>query len=787
MNELEATAEKCGVLKNILLGLVDKRAGLERQCMGLDEQVTRGTADVVVKEEYLHEVRNTLMLLHEDIRSTQWNVENDKAELAEEDRQLNIVSNNAQRQAATAEKVHADLRAEKAAIEDLRTTWKNYEGMAHEEHRQIAIANEDARSEQRELQRLLQSNGATCPADEDIVETVKDLQSRLQGLTEETASVNFFKREIYLRRKQERNMLAITQTSIKAKDEQLRWLERQLEHLKNEQNEAAKARTDDESAFQAFVEEHDKSISSLEAQLKDSEKELKITERAVTARNKKVSAVNNKIVQKTKVLAEWKAQIDTKQDQANRSAATQELVDAEVLRSQNVLDQEVRRLERTQQLRAAQEIESKELYSTCAVLESEIQHARNTLPTIKDSITATQTAIKNRIDEVRDKFLNTFVVGDAEILIELLNKEIESWTKKNSNEIDEVVARETSKLKERYSALLTDTHKKYGSILRQKEKDFNAKLESLNKRTAELTTASTNAESGEGYIMEKPERWGCRVSATGDGRETIEHQAAEGTYDKAKGQDFSPSSLERPSKAVVPRKALVTEIPSSKRKPTQRTSKGVPTHPQTSARRQLGLNSVDDSPQTDKELTDVAATDASAVATTKTARPTRAAISKQLNGGNVVRRSRLKRRTPAQKAGKPEPLGVSPTTALSVGTADNVHMKHAFEVPIQDSLDSRVGCDEDPVASRTAHDSDSINPAKKTSGTVMSSLAGQGAAKEPLLRKVDQRSKGVVKRRTSKKALHRSRHPKPSRISLGRSQACGSTADWTAVDAFSFD
>ncbi|KAL3673030.1 hypothetical protein V7S43_002326 [Phytophthora oleae] len=576
MNELEATAEKCGVLKNILLGLVDKRAGLERQCMGLDEQVTRGTADVVVKEEYLHEVRNTLMLLHEDIRSTQWNVENDKAELAEEDRQLNIVSNNAQRQAATAEKVHADLRAEKAAIEDLRTTWKNYEGMAHEEHRQIAIANEDARSEQRELQRLLQSNGvrkkgidclpscylfclsnhlqATCPADEDIVETVKDLQSRLQGLTEETASVNFFKREIYLRRKQERNMLAITQTSIKAKDEQLRWLERQLEHLKNEQNEAAKARTDDESAFQAFVEEHDKSISSLEAQLKDSEKELKITERAVTARNKKVSAVNNKIVQKTKVLAEWKAQIDTKQDQANRSAATQELVDAEVLRSQNVLDQEVRRLERTQQLRAAQEIESKELYSTCAVLESEIQHARNTLPTIKDSITATQTAIKNRIDEVRDKFLNTFVVGDAEILIELLNKEIESWTKKNSNEIDEVVARETSKLKERYSALLTDTHKKYGSILRQKEKDFNAKLESLNKRTAELTTASTNAESGEGYIMEKPERWGCRVSATGDGRETIEHQAAEGTYDKAKGQDFSPSSLERPSKAVVPRK-----------------------------------------------------------------------------------------------------------------------------------------------------------------------------------------------------------------------------------------
>ncbi|KAG2856553.1 hypothetical protein PC113_g11466 [Phytophthora cactorum] len=145
VNELEATAEKCGVLKDILLGLGDKRAGLEEQYMGCEEQTARNTMALRAKEERLREVRNTYFLLQEDIHSTQWNFTSDQAELAAEDKHLNAVSQNAQGQAAAVEKADTALRAEKAAVEDLRTTWHNYEDMVHEEHRQLAIANEDAR------------------------------------------------------------------------------------------------------------------------------------------------------------------------------------------------------------------------------------------------------------------------------------------------------------------------------------------------------------------------------------------------------------------------------------------------------------------------------------------------------------------------------------------------------------------------------------------------------------------------------------------------------------------
>lgn len=54
-NELEATAEKCGVLKDILLGLVDKCAALEQQCMGLEDQTTRDMGELKEKEQYLNE------------------------------------------------------------------------------------------------------------------------------------------------------------------------------------------------------------------------------------------------------------------------------------------------------------------------------------------------------------------------------------------------------------------------------------------------------------------------------------------------------------------------------------------------------------------------------------------------------------------------------------------------------------------------------------------------------------------------------------------------------------
>jgi hypothetical protein len=97
MNELEATAEKCSVLKGILTGLVDKHTALEQQCMGLEERTSREAVSLRAKEEHLLEgriwkviviascqceanavfcaVRCTLQLLLEDIRSAQWNFE----------------------------------------------------------------------------------------------------------------------------------------------------------------------------------------------------------------------------------------------------------------------------------------------------------------------------------------------------------------------------------------------------------------------------------------------------------------------------------------------------------------------------------------------------------------------------------------------------------------------------------------------------------------------------------------------------------------------------------------
>jgi septal ring factor EnvC (AmiA/AmiB activator) len=107
-----------------------------------------------------------------------------------------------------------------------------------------------------------------------------------------------------------------------------------------------------------------------------------------------------------------------------KSAATQKLVDTEVLRLQEEIDKETQRLERTQQMRAAQEMKAEQLKSSCLSLEADTQEASKTVTAMKASIAAAQTAVKNRTDEIRDKFLSAFVVDDAEILIELLNKEV---------------------------------------------------------------------------------------------------------------------------------------------------------------------------------------------------------------------------------------------------------------------------------------------------------------------------------------------------------------------------
>ncbi|KAG3012423.1 hypothetical protein PC121_g15208 [Phytophthora cactorum] len=763
VNELEATAEKCGVLKDILLGLGDKRAGLEEQYMGCEEQTARNTMALRAKEERLREVRNTYFLLQEDIHSTQWNFTSDQAELAAEDKHLNAVSQNAQGQAAAVEKADTALRAEKAAVEDLRTTWHNYEDMVHEEHRQLAIANEDARSEQRELQKLLQSTGATCAADEDVLQAAKDLQVRLQHLNEEATSVKFFKRELALRRKQEKDILSFTQSSIKAKHEQLTWLDRQRVHLENEQKEAVNAHAADEAAYCTFIEEHNAEMASLEAQIKYAGKQMKSTERAITARNKKMAAVNKQVAQKTMALQEWTTKIDAKQDQVARSAATQKLVDAEVLSEQEALEQALHRAEHTQQLITAQRMESEELRSSCEMLDSEIQHTHKTLAMMRNSIAATQTAVKNRIDEIRDKFLSTFVMEDAENLIQLLNKEIESWTTKDMGEVDDTIARETLMLKERYNILTAETRKKFGKTLRQKEKQYNAKLEKLKKKTAEkkskpTTNSAYKPPMGNEDETEKPAHHilVCATSHKHESGKNTENPVGE--ENEANIRELDPSRMSNEGK--------LSKIPPSKERSH---TKGVPKQAPKSARR--GLNLVDESLQTDNDLTDTFTADTTAAA--KVAKPAHSTFSQQrsLNNASGVRPRRLRRRRPAQKAGKPAAASITPELALSVdndGAAPSAHRNPATEMSSQDPLDSPVGCDEDLAVPRPAQD------AKKTS-----SIASQGAAKKPLVQKVGQRSKGATKRRTSTKAkvLHR------SRISLGRSQP---GVDWSTADTFSF-
>ncbi|KAJ8544575.1 hypothetical protein ON010_g11693 [Phytophthora cinnamomi] len=637
--------------------------------------------------------RSTLHLLYEDIRSAQWNLENDQAEYAGEYKRLNAVSQNALREEALIERVNAALRSENAVVEDLETIWLNYRDMAHEEHRQLAVANEDAKK------------GFAIYA----------AASQLYVVQEEVNSAKFFRREIALRRKQEKNMLTITQSSIKAKDEQLTWLERQRVHLQSEHQEVAKARAADEAAYQQYREDHKSEMNAFETQIKNAGKQVKSTERAITSRNKKVVAVNKKIAQKTKVLEEWKERIDEKKEQVAKSAATQELIDGEVLSTQEALGQELRNLEHVQRLRTAQEMEAEELCSSCTALECEAQQARKTITTLKSTIVVAQTAVKNRIDEIREKFLDTFVVSDAEILIELLNKE----------------------LNQRYEDLAIDARNKHDKILRQKERQYNTKLKKLKAREAEKKAKSTVASSNKSHKggedgMEKP----LRVSATGLEVEQNESPSRE----LADGADSNPPRLEIRSNEDIVGEAISEKLCTSK--PKQK-AKTVPKQAAKSARRTLvvGLNQAAVSPQANNNLADLT-TNATGSTSTKTAKaaPLTSVLQHDSNGTSGARRSRLKRRTPAQKAGKPVAVVMHPPgrpTERSIPEVEDpvndVHPSVGAEsdpaedgIPSQGSLNSPVGCDEDPVASRSS----STNPVKK------SVVASQGAAKKPHLQKV---------------------------------------------------
>ncbi|CAH0520183.1 unnamed protein product [Peronospora belbahrii] len=807
MNELDATSEKCGMLKEILLGLVDKHAGLERRCMELEEQTSRETLALKSKEQQLNEARNTLDLLREDICSTQWNLEYDQAELAKEEKRLNIISQSGQHEAATVEKVDATLRCEKNAVEDLHRSWQNYEGMIHEEHRQLVIENENAISEQQKLQMLLGSNGATCPADEEVVQSANDLKLQLQHVNEEVTSAKFFRRELALRKKQEKEWLAFTHSSIKAKDEQLNWLECQRVHLENEQNEAKKVYAAEEATYQTFLREHKAAVDSCENQIRDAERQLKTTERAIPARKKKITAINKKIAEKAKVLAEWKTKISTNQAQASKSAATKELVHAEMLAIQNALEQACLSVQRTKQLRTTQEMETEELRSSCAVLESEIQQLHKTLATLKDDIAAAQTAVKNRVDEIRDKFLSTFVVEDAGNLIELLNKEIANWTTKDTDgAISNAFAIQIKVLQQRYDDLSANTRKRYDKILLQKERQYNTKLKMLNTKAAEkkqklavVSLISNNQLTGNKAVVKNSV---CKeaLSATGHKSEvdpySVEITPSEDDTNETEKNKFDPFRKEHTNSD-----GTNSEVPAqSSSKLAQKTTKEVQKLAPKSVRRQLapGLNLVDQSPQTDKELTDNFATNSIAVvAATKATDPSGLTVltQRRQSSDNGARQSRLKRRTPAQKAGNPpaKTASITPEAALPASIADSMSTcaqpNPAVELSSQSSVYSPIGCDDDHEALQFTRDAGDADVTKQMSNTAVLFSASQAAAKKPQLKKVGQHSKITAKRRTSTKVTHLSRPKvkKVNRVSIGRSQANVRTVDWSATDSFTFD
>uniref|UniRef100_M4BBP5 Uncharacterized protein n=1 Tax=Hyaloperonospora arabidopsidis (strain Emoy2) TaxID=559515 RepID=M4BBP5_HYAAE len=486
--------------------------------------------------------------------------------------------------------------------------------MANEEHRQFSISNADATSEQRELQKLFESNGPTCPADEEVLQLAKELQTRLQHVNDEVANTKFYKRELVLRRKQEKEWLVFTQSSIK----------RQHKHLENELKEAEKTRDADEADYQAFLNEYNAAVALHDSQLKDVEKQLKATERAICAGNKKVAAANKKVAQKTKVLAESQTILSAKQEELKKSTATQTLVDAEVLALQSALEQVLRNVERTQQLRATHAMESEKLRSSCAELESEMQDTHQALAALTDNIAAAQTAVKNHTDEVRDKFLGTFVIDDAGSLIELLNKE----------------------LKQKYKEASATACRKFGKILRQKEKQYNAMV-------AKNAGASTkyNMRRTDKEMLAKESACANPIAAlcaTGHDPAVDSSMEMSTPINSCEDNEFEVQQTGSPNVERLSSAATAN-------KPRQRKTKGVQKLVPKSARRQLapGLSSADESPQTDNELTEVFTTDAGVIVRVNEAtKDGHSTISRQRKRSDT-REPRLKRRTLAQKAGRP--------------------------------------------------------------------------------------------------------------------------------------
>ena len=140
-------------------------------------------------------------------------------------------------------------------------------------------------------------------------------------------------------------------------------------------------------------------------------------------------------------------------------------------------------------------------------------------------------------------------------------------------------------------------------------------------------------------------------------------------------------------------------------KPRQRKTKGVQKLVPKSARRQLapGLSSADESPQTDNELTEVFTTDAGVIVRVNEAtKDGHSTISRQRKRSDT-REPRLKRRTLAQKAGRPAQIAsITPTalTASDASTTSSAQPDPAADMASQDSIESQIRCEDDRETSQ---------------------------------------------------------------------------------------
>ncbi|RLN96214.1 hypothetical protein BBJ28_00017223 [Nothophytophthora sp. Chile5] len=170
-------------------------------------------------------------------------------------------------------------------------------------------------------------------------------------------------------------------------------------------------------------------MASLDAQIKTAAKQVKAVQRAISARGKKVVAANKAIAEKTTLLARRHEEMDAKKKQLARSESTRQLLASERMGIQEALEQETRRREHIQQARSTMEMTTEELLSTCSAMDSDIRRAEETLATMEKDASMAETAVKNRGDEIRDKFLDVFVLDDCGNLLELLSTKLQYHVK----------------------------------------------------------------------------------------------------------------------------------------------------------------------------------------------------------------------------------------------------------------------------------------------------------------------------------------------------------------------